>query len=78
MDIFNDVNRDVIDCFFRTTKNSVGHSFFQLISGLFRLGTRVHFREGNDEPFQYFAWKIPLTEEPGGLESIGSHRVGHD
>ena len=25
-----------------------------------------------------FAWKIPLTEEPGGLESMGSHRVGHD
>ena len=24
------------------------------------------------------AWRIPWTEEPGGLESIGSHRVGHD
>ena len=24
------------------------------------------------------AWKIPGTEEPGGLSSIGSHRVGHD
>ena len=24
------------------------------------------------------AWRIPLTEEPGGLQSIGSHRVGHD
>ena len=24
------------------------------------------------------AWKIPLTEEPGGLLSIGSQRVGHD
>ena len=24
------------------------------------------------------AWKIPWTEEPGGLPSIGSHRVGHD
>ena len=24
------------------------------------------------------AWEIPWTEEPGGLESIGSHRVGHD
>ena len=23
-------------------------------------------------------WKIPWTEEPGGLESIESHRVGHD
>ena len=24
------------------------------------------------------AWKIPWTEEPGGLQSIGSQRVGHD
>ena len=24
------------------------------------------------------AWRIPWTEEPGGLLSIGSHRVGHD
>ena len=24
------------------------------------------------------AWKIPRTEEPGGLPSMGSHRVGHD
>ena len=24
------------------------------------------------------AWEIPGTEEPGGLPSMGSHRVGHD
>ena len=24
------------------------------------------------------AWKIPWTEEPGGLQSMGSHRVGHE
>jgi len=24
------------------------------------------------------AWRIPGTGEPGGLPSIGSHRVGHD
>ena len=24
------------------------------------------------------AWKIPWTEEPGGLPSMGLHRVGHD
>ena len=23
-------------------------------------------------------WRIPWTEEPGGLQSIGSQRVGHD
>ena len=24
------------------------------------------------------AWRIPWTEEPGGLPSMGSHRVGSD
>ena len=24
------------------------------------------------------AWRIPETGEPGGLPSMGSHRVGHD
>ena len=27
---------------------------------------------------QILAWKIPWTEEPGGLQSMGSQRVGHD
>ena len=24
------------------------------------------------------AWRIPWTDEPGGLQSMGSQRVGHD
>ena len=24
------------------------------------------------------AWEIPWTEKPGGLQSVGSQRVGHD
>ena len=24
------------------------------------------------------AWRIPWTEEPGGLQPTGSHRVGHN
>ena len=24
------------------------------------------------------AWRVPWTEEPGGLQSIGFQRVGHD
>ena len=28
--------------------------------------------------FSILAWRIPGTEEPGGLPSVGSHRVGHD
>ena len=33
-------------------------------------------RHGN--PLQYSGLESPWTEEPGGLQSIGSHRVGHD
>ena len=28
--------------------------------------------------FSILAWKILWTEEPGGLQSLGSQRVGHD
>ena len=28
--------------------------------------------------FGVLAWRIPGTGEPGGLLSVGSHRVGHD
>ena len=28
--------------------------------------------------FSFLAWKIPWTEEPGKLQSMGSQRVGHD
>ena len=38
----------------------------------------VHQGEGNGTPLQYFAWRIPWMEEPGGLQSMGSLRVGHD
>ena len=28
--------------------------------------------------FSILAWRIPWIEEPGGLQSMGSQRVGHD
>ena len=28
--------------------------------------------------FSTLAWKIPCLEEPGRLQSMGSHRIGHD
>ena len=34
--------------------------------------------EGRAPLFSILTWRIPWTEEPGGLQSIGSHRVGHD
>ena len=43
--------------------------------------TRIQFLgwgEGNGNPLQYSCWRIPWTEEPGGLQSTGLQRVGHD
>ena len=34
--------------------------------------------EGNGKPLQYSCLKIPWTEEPAGLQSLGLQRVGHD
>ena len=33
---------------------------------------------GHGNPLSILAWRLPWTEEPGGLQSIGLHRVGHD
>ena len=40
-----------------------------------------HFHAWEKEMATYssvLAWRIPGTGEPGGLPSVGSHRVGHD
>ena len=34
--------------------------------------------EGVASHSSILAWRIPWTEESGGLQSIGSQRVGHD
>ena len=34
--------------------------------------------EGTETHSSILAWKIPWTEEPGGLQAMGSQRVGHD
>ena len=46
---------------------------------------RLHFHfslscigEGNGNHSSVLAWRIPGMGEPGGLPSMGSHRVGHD
>ena len=33
---------------------------------------------GHGNPLHIPTWRIPWTEVPGGLESIGSQRVGHN
>ena len=34
--------------------------------------------EGMATYFRILAWRIPWTEKTGGLQSMGSQRVGHD
>ena len=41
------------------------------------LGQEDPLEEGMATHYSIFAWRIPWTEEPGGLQSIGSQRVGH-
>ena len=41
---------------------------------------------GQDDPLEeemaphssILAWRIPRTKQPGGLQSMGSHRAGHN
>ena len=42
------------------------------------LGWGDPLEEGKATLFHIFAWRVPWTEEPGELQSIGSQRVGHD
>ena len=34
--------------------------------------------EASGNPLQNSSWRIPWIEEPGGLQSMGSQRVGYD
>ena len=42
------------------------------------LGWEYLLEKGKATRSSILAWRIPWTEEPGGLQSVGSHRVGHD
>ena len=42
------------------------------------LGQEDHPEKGMATHSNILAWRIPWTEEPGGLQSIGLQRVGHD
>ena len=64
------------------TLSSPSPSTFNLCQhqGLFKwVSSSYQVGEGNANPLQYsLAWKILWREEPGGLQSMGSQRVGHD
>ena len=37
-----------------------------------------YLKQNGTPPTSTLAWEIPWTEEPGGLQSMGLLRVGHD
>ena len=42
------------------------------------LGQEDPLEEGMAIHSSILAWETPWTEDPGGLQSMGSQRVGHD
>ena len=65
-----------------------GGAWWAAVHGVAKSRTRVssfiftfHFHTLEKEMATHssvLAWRIPGTGEPGGLPSLGSHRVGHD
>ena len=52
----------------------VPHSQFLIVAGL--VGAGLEREMATDSSI--LAWRIPESEEPGGLLSMGLQRVGHD
>ena len=60
---------------------AVVHGVDKSQTGLSDFSFTFHFHALEKEMrthFSVLAWRIPGTGEPGGLPSMGSHRVGHD
>ena len=45
---------------------------------IWSLGWEDPLEEGMATHSSILAWRIPWTEEPGGLQSMGLHKVRHD
>ena len=57
-----------------TVKNLLAMQETQIQS----LGQEDSLEKGITTRFSIFAWRIPWTEEPGGLKSMGSQRIRHN
>ena len=87
--MFNNVLKN-----FTLVSTSLEMKFSQILLGHKVLGYEVLHQSGKALPYccswscrpekamaphsSTLAWKLPWTEEPGGLQSMGSLRVGHD
>ena len=47
-------------------------------SRVLSLGRKDPLEKGMATHSSLLAWRIPWTEKPSGLQSMGSHRVGHN
>ena len=47
-------------------------------TGLSSSAPRPTLEKGMATRYSILVWRIPWTEEPGGLQSTGSQRVGHN
>ena len=47
-------------------------------AGVQSLGREDPLEKGITTHSSILAWRIPRTEEPGGLQSVGSQRAGHN
>ena len=47
-------------------------------AGVWSQGQEAPLEEGLATHSTILAWRIPWTEEPGGLQTMGLDRVGHD
>ena len=57
------------------------HGVAKSLAGLSDFPSTFHFHALEKEMATHssvLAWRTPGTAEPGGLPSLGSHRVGHD
>ena len=50
----------------------------KVMSLLFKMLSRLVMEKAMAPHSSTLAWKIPWTDEPGRLQSMGSLRVGHD
>ena len=71
---------------YRKTRAFVGFPVAQMVKNPPALQETLVQSLGQEDPLEkgmpthsrIIAWRIPLTEKPGGLQSMGSQTVGHN
>ena len=69
--------RKIFRCIYKHWEESTWDSSLEDVSGLDLTVISILQEKAMATHSSTLAWKIPWTEEPGGLQSMGSHRVGH-